>query len=211
MHSGHFLVIVPHHQQARMRRSTLELWCHIYAYIELQGFADTVDDLEFKECIEGYKQKDVPNSTVMAHLRRMAECGLLTGHHLRVRGRVDLLGAMMGSRSPTHMVRYTLHDRECPLRSKTSEDSQRATAASKQVKEEEEREGPKEVRTLDDVSKLLRWLEEKRQERLVITSEQSERLNKLVADASGILRTTDANIQKLYIGAAMRSNLDPGV
>ena len=64
---------------------------------------------------------------------------------------------------------------------------------------------------LDNVSRLLDWLRSVHRRRQAITSEQNERLSKLVTDASGILRTMEANIQKLYIGAAMRSNLDPGV
>jgi hypothetical protein len=77
--------------------------------------------------------------------------------------------------------------------------------------EEEELEGPKAVRTVNDVEKLLSWLSRRRERREAITTEQNERLSKLVADASGILGTMDANIQKLYSGAAIRSNLDPGV
>jgi hypothetical protein len=207
-----FLKIVPHDQQAKIRESTLRLWCHIYSYIEKQGFADTADDREFTDYVKVCKEISAP--AIMAHLRRMANCGLLTGHPLAITGgrHEGIFGAFFNAGpDATRMLRYTLPGKEVPLRLKTKERSERLSNSHRRIMEQNEREGPKEVSTVHDVENLLSWLRRKQERREAITSEQNERLTKLVADASAILRNMDGNIQKLYIGAAIRSNLDPVV
>jgi hypothetical protein len=154
-----FLKLVPVAQQAKSLQSTLDLWCHIYTFIEQNGSADTADDEQFLDHVR--QQKSLTASAIAGHLRKMASLGLIEAHKLILgKGKRNSfpfgMMPMMGEALPTHIMRYTLPGKEPPLqvrRAKTNVD-QLANSFKSLT------DLPEAMEDLDDVERLHSWLED---------------------------------------------------
>lgn len=207
-----FLQLVPAEQQAKCRQDTLELWLHMYTYIGNCGYADTADDDDFVRHV--HQHKSLATASIASHLRKMADCGLIVGHKMRLvpgnRNQFDIF-PFMGDTLPSHLIRYTLPGQKPPThmkRAQKARDQMRKLATDFRQKQEQ---GPSEIKTLSDIGDLRHWLAERSEKKETITQEQNERLQLLVGEASKLLREVDGEIHKFYIATAMRSNLEPGV
>lgn len=207
-----FIQLVPADQQAKCRQDTLELWCHMYAYIEQTGYADTADDEDFVRHV--HQHKSLATSSIASNLRKMANCGLIVGHKMRLvpgnRNQFDIF-PLLGDTLPSHLIRYTLPGQKPPTHMKRAQKAQAQMTKLAADYRQKQEQGPKEIKTLSDIGDLRHWLAEKSEKKETISSEQNERLQGLVAEASKLLREVDRDIQKFYIGTALRSSLEPGV
>src|SRR3974377_279538 len=108
MEHDDFLQRIPVAQQAKCRQGTVDLWFHMYSYIEKNGYADTADDEDFVRYVR--QHKSLTTSSIAANLRKMADCGLIVGHRLRLlpgnRNQFDIF-PLMGDTLPSHFIRYT--------------------------------------------------------------------------------------------------------
>jgi hypothetical protein len=203
---------VPAVQQAKCQQATLDMWCHIYTYIEQKGSADTVDD-EFLSHV--HKLKYLSDAAVGTHLRKMASCGLIEGHVLRVapgqRNSCNIFPTVMGGMLPSQFIRYTLPGKEVPMHLKRAEDARQEMAKIADSAMHMLHHGPKEVTNLHHVGDLHMWLSGLYSEKKTVTSEENERLHKLVVDACQLLREQEAEIRKFHTAVAVRSNMEPGV
>jgi hypothetical protein len=66
----------PLSQHAKLRQQTVEAWHHMYSYVEKHGYADTADDEEFVSYV--HERKSLNPASIAAHLRKMADQGLIT-------------------------------------------------------------------------------------------------------------------------------------
>ena len=107
----------------RVSDKTADLWFHILAWVQKQGYADTADTPEFIDYVRAFRRIEV--ATIGRHLSRMAEAGFLDEHSLK-RGlsseakeviNTSLHGLLFGggaSALATTMKRYTLPGAPCP-------------------------------------------------------------------------------------------------
>jgi hypothetical protein len=206
-----FLKLVPAQQKAKSQQATLDMWCHIYTYIEQKGSADTVDD-NFLSHV--HKLKYLSTAAIGTHLRKMASNGLIEGHVMRVapgqRNSCNILPPIMGGMLPSQFIRYTLPGKEVPMHFQRAEEARSEMARIANDAMDMIHKGPKEVTNLHHVGDLHLWLSGLYSERKPISAEENDRLHKLVADASELLREQEAEIRKFYTSVAVRSNLEPG-
>ncbi len=140
----------------------------------------------------------------------MARLGLIEAHELRIgegkRSQFPFgIMPLMGDALPTRIIRYTLPDKTPPLQVRRArENAERMSNAWRSLSEL-----PEEVETLEEVERLHAWLEDVYQNRKQISPEQNELLRKLAAAAATVLRDRGLEIQKFYVAAAVRSNLEP--
>jgi len=207
MQPDNFVKLVP----AKCQQATLDLWCHIYTYIEQNGSADTVDS-DFLSHV--HKVKYMSDATVGTHLRNMAKSGLIEGHKMRVqagqRNSFNIFPSIMGGMLPSHFVRYTLPGKKVPMHFKNAEKAQQEMARIANDAMHMIHHGPKEVTNLHHVSDLHSWLSGLYEKKESITAEENERLHKLLVHASKLLREQEAEIRKYYTAVAVRSNMEPG-
>jgi hypothetical protein len=211
MQIDEFLKLVPAQQKAKSQQATLDLWCHIYTYIEQNGSADTVDD-NFLSHV--HKLKDLSTAAIGTHLRKMAGHGIITGHVMRVapgqRNSCSILPPIMGGMLPSQFIRYTLPGKEVPMHFKRAEDARSEMAKIANDAMDMIHKGPKEVTNLYHLGDLHMWLSGLYSRQATVSAEENDRLHKLVVDASKLLREREAEIRKLYTAVAVRSNIDPG-
>lgn len=212
MQLDEFLKLVPASQQAKCQLTTLDMWCHIYTYIEQNGSADTLDD-DFLSHV--HKLKYMSDAAVGSHLRKMARNGLLKAHVMRVapgqRNSCNILPPIMGGMLPSQFIRYTLPGKEIPMHFKRAEEAHKEMAKIANDAMHMIHHGPKEVTDLHHVRDLHMWLSGLYSGQEKVSSEENERLYKLVIDASNLLREQETEIRKFYTAVAVRANMEPGV
>lgn len=108
---------------------SLRYWHAIYSWILVHGYADTADSPEFVAHMAGIRKTTV--GTLAAHLRRMAQAGLLARHFLKRQlseeTKDDLANPILtifrggANALPTSFYRYCLPGAECPLEFKSAD------------------------------------------------------------------------------------------